>query len=800
MRLRFFPTDINYEVVEGRPIIYVYGRSEKDRVCIIDRNFRPYVLARIEDADFSALLGIGDEEHRVTGYEPVEMRWLGQPHKFLRIYFNVPKAVPALRELVAAIPGILELHEYDILFTRRYLIDKRLTPMTLVEAECTPSDVEMPVPCYEVEFWKPLDKPFESPRVLAVDIEVYNPEGKVVDAKRHPVVMISLFGDGIETCLTWKAFSTDDGTIEFLNSEKEMLLRFVEHVKDFAPDLLAGYFSDVFDFPYLVKRARKLGVDLDIGLDGSEMIVRGRNIITSEVKGVPHIDVCKFVQRVVGKSMQTDTYTLDAVAEELLGEHKHEVPIERLAEEWDKAGDMLEAFCKYCLHDSRLTHQLALTLLPNMVELVKLIGLPVFDVTRMSFSQFVEWFIIRQASLAGEACPNKPGREEELERMHERAKGAFVFEPTPGLYENIVVFDYRSLYPSIIASHNISNDTLRCKCCKKEGAVPGMKYWFCKKEKGFLSRIIEEILLTRGKLKDALKEDKEDKLLQARVKALKDLANSFYGYLGFAPARWYCFECQESITAWGRHHIQKVISQAEDAGFEVLYGDTDSCFFLLGKKSKQDAQEFVDRINEDLPGMMELEYENFYVSGLFVSTKSGAGAKKRYAMLSDNGKFKITGFETVRRNVSPIAKQVQRRVLEILLREKDVEKAKKYVQGVIDRLKAHEVEVEDVTIYTKLQKKISSYAAIGPHVAAAKRMEDKGIHVVPGSPLHYVVTKGKGRIRDKVRLPGEVTKRDYDPEYYVHNQVLPAVERLFSVFRISEQDLESKQKKLGSFE
>ncbi|GAI26580.1 unnamed protein product [marine sediment metagenome] len=177
--------------------------------------------------------------------------------------------------------------------------------------------------------------------------------------------------------------------------------------------------------------------------------------------------------------------------------------------------------------------------------------------------------------------------------------------------------------------------------------------------RGFLPIIIGDLISRRARIKEIIKE-KKDIMLEARSESLKLLANAFYGYLGFFGARWYSIECARSVTAYGRYYINRVIEDAEKNEFKVIYSDTDSVFLNLGKKTEEDALKFVEKINETLPGIMELEYENFYPCGIFVSAKEGHyGAKKKYALLGKDGNIKITGFETVRRNWSFIAKQAQ---------------------------------------------------------------------------------------------------------------------------------------------
>ncbi len=306
------------------------------------------------------------------------------------------------------------------------------------------------------------------------------------------------------------------------------------------------------------------------------------------------------------------------------------------------------------------------------------------------------------------------------------------------------------------------------------------------------------------RIKEIIKEENEEKhiFLEARQNSLKLLANSFYGYLGFFGARWYSIECARSVTAWGRFYIHKVIDKAQKEGFVVLYSDTDSVFLTLDGKTKTDAENFAKEINMELPGLMELEYEGFYPNGIFVSAKIGHfGAKKKYALISEKGILKIKGFETVRRNWSLIAKEVQENVLEIILRENDTVKALEYVKNVINELRTKKIPLEKVTIHTQLTKEILDYANKGPHVAAAQRLKNKGKHIAPGSIIKYVVTQGNDIIRNRVKLPEEIKETDYDSDYYIHNQVIPAVERIFNVLGYRKEDLlETKeQTKLEGF-
>lgn len=807
---QFYLLDITYKVVAGKPVIYLFGKTtEGQQICVLDDSFVPYFYvipkagADIKDKLMSISAEKDNESYHITKVEPLKMKYVEKEVDALKVFANLPKAVPALKDIIYDWDSVQSVHEYDIRFVRRYLIDRGITPLTLLSAEGNAVPEKMKIPVIKAEKIEQVsDDTIKNPRILAFDIETAGVHGQKIQPEKTPVIMIALYGENFKRVITWKKFDSED-YVEVVPSEADLLQRFAELVDEYKPDFLAGYFSDGFDFPFIKTRAKKYKLNLELGLDYSEVRIGRGTHKTAQLTGIIHFDVFKFVQRAVRKTLQTDSYKLDAVAEEILGERKIDVDLSKLAQAWEENSKELGEYARYNLHDARLTYKLCINLLPNFFELVKVIGLPPYSINRMSFSQFVEWYIIKQVKNLKEIAPNRPSFNTQTARQARKLKGAFVFEPTPGLYHDIIVFDYRSLYPTIIASHNISPGTVNCECCegKNKAPIDMLDAWFCTKRRGFASNIIEDLITRRLRIKEMLRE-KDDILLNARSWALKDLANAFWGYTGFYAARWYSVECAESILGWARYYIHKVIDQATENGFKVLYSDTDSVFIALGEKEKKDAIKFVEKINLDLPGVMELEYQGFYRSGIWVSTKAGeSGAKKKYALIDEKDHVKIIGFETVRRNWSFIAKDVQKEVLNIILKERDASKAVSYVRKVVDDLKNAQIPVEKVTIHTQLSKDIDDYDNIGPHVAAAQRMKSKGLAVGPGSLIEFVVTKGAGRIRDKVKLVDEVKPEDYDADYYIDHQIIPGVERIFSVLGIKKEEILSigSQSKLGSF-
>jgi len=279
------------------------------------------------------------------------------------------------------------------------------------------------------------------------------------------------------------------------------------------------------------------------------------------------------------------------------------------------------------------------------------------------------------------------------------------------------------------------------------------------------------------------------------------LHNSFYGYLAYARSRWYSRECGESVTAYGRKHIMETMERAEKAGFRVLYGDTDSVMLLY--KNREDVLKFVKDVNASLPEKMELELEGFYPRGVFVSKKGGAGergAKKKYALLGEDNRIKIRGFELVRRDWSQIAKKTQLAVLEAILRDGSKEKAVKIVRDTLERVVRGDVKMEELTIVTQLKKDPrGGYEVKSPELSAANKAIERGMPMDTGSVVSYVITKKGKTISEKAEL-AEFAK-DYDPDYYINNQILPAVMKILKELGYDEYSLKvgGKQKTLDFF-
>ena len=206
----------------------------------------------------------------------------------------------------------------------------------------------------------------------------------------------------------------------------------------------------------------------------------------------------------------------------------------------------------------------------------------------------------------------------------------------------------------------------------------------------------------------------------------------------------------------------------------------------LEAEIKQQAQVFLKYLNSTLPESMELEYEGFYRRGFFVS-------KKRYAVIED-GEIIAKGLELVRRDWAPIVKKTQEAVLMAILKEGDSDKAISEVKKVLKKIKKGDVDKKEMIIHTQITKPLDQYKQVGPHVIAARKTEEHGIKVTRGTIVQYIITKGKGSISQRA-VPYEYSEGyAYDKDYYINNQLIPAIERIMYSFGYTKQDLEDMAK------
>ncbi len=815
MEIEFIPLDYDYFDWQGKNYVMLIGRDRNGkRVCVID-SFNPYLwtildekvsekrIKQVEDEIRKLEIKLPTRTTSVVKTELHEKNFLGKKVKAIKIFISNYKDAHSIADKID-FPEIIARREYDLGLITQYIMEKKVFPLKwhkvkgelLINKEEFGNISELEVDsCIKAEKIQAINNDNFKPKILAFDIEADE-----LEIGKGEILMISVSSDKIKKVLTWKAENNSEN-IESCKDESEMIEKFIKLIKKEDPDILVGYFSDGFDMPYLRARAEKNQIKLSLGLDSSQpSFARGR-IPSARVSGIIHIDLFRFIETVYSQYLQSETLGLNEVASELLGEKKKD-------HEFKKSGKIKEHewkdYFEYCLQDAILTYKLAEKLWPDISEFTKIIHEPIFEITRDSMSHHVENYIIHNLEKFNEIAEKRPIHSEiEERRQREKYEGAFVFQPTAALYENLAMFDFTSMYASVIISFNLSKSTF-LKDKEKDAlevSLTDKKVYFSKKS-GFFPLMLQEIIQLRKKYKQELKKY-ESGITRARSNAYKLLANAAYGYQGFFGARYYCLEAAASTAALSRKYIQETIEKINKAEYKVIYADTDSVAFLLNEKTKQETLKFLDELNKELPGIMELELEDFYKRGIWVTKRTGEfGAKKKYALINYENKLKVRGFETVRRDWCDLSRELQNKVLQKILEDGNEKSALELVKKTVKELKERKIDKKLLVIRTQLKKSISEYKSISPHVIAAKKMQERGLPVNIGMLIEYFIAETREKkklVREKVKLPEE--KGEYNIEYYLQHQIIPSVENIFEVFNISVKQLVEgkKQLKLDGF-
>ncbi|MEM2933309.1 MAG: DNA-directed DNA polymerase [Methanocellales archaeon] len=792
MKITGWLIDADYITENGKAVVRLWCKDNYGRdVVILDRNFEPYFYLIPSDP----ILGIselrevevvkGDRVFRPVKVEITEKRDFGVPLKAFKIYVEHPQLVPAFREEMEQFG---EVREADVLYAVRYIIDRGLYPMDGIEVEGEKRELkygDIAIEALSVKHLPRADIP--ELKIAAFDCEMCSSTKGMPNPKADPIVIISIATkEGVQL------YSLE----EF--SEREMIKKFVKFIQEYNPDLIVGYNIDEFDWYYLKERASLYKVPLEVGKDRSLPSFKPGGIRRRvSISGRPNIDLYFLAAQQLNI---VKVKTLENIAEYLGVMKKSErvrIPGAEISEYWRDSSKRKLLLC-YARDDALSAYKIAKNLLPMQYELAKLSRLPLDEVSKIGRGRQVEAFLAAEAYKVNELVPSKGSGGETY-------VGGFVLEPKKGVHENVVCLDFTAMYPSIMIAFNISPDTLMKK---GNGYVaPEVGHIFRKDIEGFFTHILKSLVEKRSELKKAMSKMDRDspayRLLNIRQQTLKVLTNAFYGYTGWAAARWYRRECAEATAAWGRYFIKESIKEAEVMGLEVIYGDTDSLFIKYpGAKSKEEvlekARDFAAHISAKFP--LELEIENFYDVVFFTE------AKKRYAGLTSEGEVVVKGLEVKRGDWCELAKRIQSEVIKIILRDRDPAKAADLVKETIRKIREAKIPFEDLVIYKTLTKDIESYESRLAHVLAAKKAKEEEMKAEVGAKIGYIIIKGSGILSERA-YPVEMFKHfennkligvngeeyQLDIDYYINNQILPSASRVLNYFDFSQAELKGER-------
>ncbi|MGL1957409.1 MAG: DNA polymerase II [Colwellia sp.] len=601
--------------------------------------------------------------------------------------------------------------------------------------------------------------------------------------------------------------------ITWLENEKQLLEAFIDEVMQFDADIFIGWNVINFDFRLLQKRFDLYRLPFAIGRDGSSPHWRKNSNNTEqhfiEIAGRVVLDGIDLLKTA---TYNFPSFSLDNIAHSLLGIGKKVTDVDnRVQEITDNFNHNKPALAAYNLEDCRLVWLIfEKTQLLEFAQLrAQLTGLAI-DRVGGSVAAFTNLYLPK-LHRSGYVAPNMGDGASDLV-----SPGGYVMDSIPGLYRNILVLDFKSLYPSIIRSFNIdpmglieglseglvenATDGLSKKC------IPGFDGAYFSRTKHFLPDIIESLWLER----DKAKRQKNSALSQA----IKIIMNSFYGILGSTGCRFFDPRLSGSITKRSHEILKTTKIWIEARGHQVIYGDTDSIFVSIGLdksslESQQLGSELAKFINNkwqqvlaekfQITCHLEIEFETHFSQFLMptirgisaVKEQKNVGTKKRYAGLVNN-KLVFKGLETVRSDWTEVSKVFQQELYRLVFNEQS---PIDYIRSMVADIKSG--RFDDKLIYMKkIRRNLQDYVNTPPHINAAKQLNDKLVAegLAPkykrGSKIEYVITL------DGVK-PLQMVTSSLDYDFYIDKQIKPIADDILPFIGTSFEQITSNQ--LGLF-
>ncbi|OOL34554.1 DNA polymerase II [Pseudomonas sp. FSL W5-0299] len=666
----------------------------------------------------------------------------------------------------------VEMFEADVRPPERYMMERFITAPVLFGG--TPGseglllDAQMkPAPDYRPNL-----------RLVSLDIET---------TAQGELYSIALEGCGERQVYMLGPPNGDDSAVDFqldyCDSRTVLLKKLNEWFARHDPDAIIGWNVVQFDLRVLHQHARQLGVPLKLGRGGEEMQWRehgSRNHYFASAAGRLIIDG---IESLRSATWSFPSFSLENVAQTLLGEGKAiSTPYQRMDEINRMFAEDKPALATYNLKDCELvTRIFAKTeLLTFLLERASVTGLPA-DRSGGSVAAFTHLYmpLMHRQGFVAPNLGNKPAQA---------SPGGFVMDSQPGLYESVLVLDYKSLYPSIIRTFLIDPVGLieGLQHPEDSESVPGFRGARFSRTRHCLPAIVARVAEGR----ETAKREHNAPLSQA----LKIIMNAFYGVLGSSGCRFFDTRLASSITLRGHEIMLRTRQLIEAQGHTVIYGDTDSTFVWLRRAHGQEeaaqiGRALVDHVNQwwrehvqqeyGLESALELQFETHYKRFLMPTIRGAEeGSKKRYAGLvtraDGTDEMVYKGLETVRTDWSPLARQFQQELYSRIFHRQPYQD---YVRDYVRKTLAG--EFDDRLIYRKrLRRTLDDYERnVPPHVRAARIADDYNDQ--QGRPRQY---QNGGWISYVISVAGpeplEIRSAPIDYDHYVTRQLQPVADAI----------------------
>lgn len=833
MELKFQLLDCDYIINGNKPVIRLFGKTKEGKtICAFYDGFEPYFYilptekgrGREQVMDFlkKNFGNIVVRVEEVRKFLPIGFQT--EKTKMLKVTLADPSRVPLVREELRKKPFVEDIFEADILFKYRFMTDYGISGMGGVRIKGAPSSTTIVktnhrITADEIAPTDPTDEGiFPELKYMSIDIEVVPSREGLPDARKDAIAMISVsfhpkFNNIESMVFIVKKIKSTDKSIKAFSTEGEMLQEFLKTVDSFDPDIVIGYNINGFDFPYIIERFHQLGIPCTLGrcvkkaASSRKIGMWYDNVIPGRIIA----DAYELIKESAGKGLvRLKRYGLGDVSKALLNEDKIDITHSEIGKYWNGDSTKIEKLIDYSRKDSLLALKLVLekNMLDKFIELSKVSGVLLQDALSSGEATRMETLLLKKFNETDYVLPCRPSPEEvtrrNIERETKALKGALVLEPQAGLHTSCIVYlDFKSMYPSIYISYNICPTTLLEKSAKEKSIDTPYGVKFASKEikRGILPQIVEELITERDSVKKEMEKERNEnkkRELNAKQVALKIIANAFYGYTGYIRAKLYVLDIANAITSCGRHLIQKTRDIVErDKLYKVIYGDTDS---IMVKTDTNDIDEafkigldLEKRINKELEGIVKMKIESVFKTLLILTKKRYAGWSFEKTDEGWEDKIIMKGIETIRRDWCDLVSTTLFNVLEIILKEQNPKKAFKYVRGVLNKLKNNEIPIESLVITKSISKPIRSYKGIQPHVELVKKMRKRSPSDAPGvgDRIGFVIIQGlqmlSNRTEDPEYAKAHGLKIDY--RYYIENQLLPPLERVFESMGIDKSEL-----------
>jgi len=763
-----------YRTEGDKAFVYLFGRLENGESFLTINEFKPYFF--IKKSDLDKALKVHSFVHQSTGFKDFS------EEPVLKVVLDIPGDVSKLRDRLVA-KGV-RCYEADIRFAYRFMIDKRLQGSVDIEGKFEKGESVNRI--YRDPELKPVDYFPKNLKTLSIDIET--------DMHAKKIFCLSLYSDDYKKVLIVRnkeKDSKDGKEWKELNnaisceSEEALLQSFKDILLEQDPDIITGWNLIDFDLKIIEQKFKQHKIPFKLGrLDESCSLKLYSSFFQDSKANFPGRMVLDGIQLLKNNFVSLDDYKLDTVAKHFLNDFK-------IIGEEDKGAVIENAYkndqqllVDYNLKDSELVHRILekSTALDLAIQRSLLTGMPL-DRVKASIAS-LDSVYLKELRKRGYVAPSS-GHEE----RDDQGKGGFVMASKPGIYDYVLVCDFKSLYPSIMRTFNIDPLSFVGECNEKtdKKKIIRTPSGACfKNQEGILPMIIQHLWEQRDKAKKQKNE-------LARY-AIKILMNSFYGVLANPRCRFYSREMGNAITLSGQHIIKMSAKKVEEMGYEVIYGDTDSIFLhphvdeykeahKIGEKIAKTINDFFEKhMKEEYhrKNYLELQFEKVYKRFIMPTVRgTDVGSKKRYAglLIDADGKEKMqyVGLEFVRRDWTDLAKTFQAELLGRIFHKKEVAE---YIKQLVEDVRAG--KKDDLLVYKRaIRKEIADYTKTTPPHVKAARLLGKDLK---STIIEYVMTKEGPEPIQKI-------KHKIDYEHYIEKQLRPIADAVLGFYNQSFDDI-----------